>query len=188
MRKAVARRYADALFHVALEHDKIDEVAADLGALAECYSKDPDFRQLLEHRRLSPRRKKELVRLLWEGRISRLVLGFLELLIDKRRVRYLEEIYAVYVALLRAARNIAVAEVKTPYPLAPDVQARLVEVLERLTRKKIELQVQVEPELLGGLYVKVGDRVYNGTVRKRLELLGAYLLERPLGSREVSSG
>ncbi|MDH7576649.1 MAG: F0F1 ATP synthase subunit delta [Bacillota bacterium] len=184
---AIARRYADALFHVAQEHGKLDEVAADLQLLLGFLTQEPDLKELLGHQRISIRRKKEIVRNLWQSRISRLVLGFLELLVDKRRERYLEDIVDVYLNLLRATRNIAVADVKTAYPLDPEMQVKLKRVLETVTRKNIELKISVEPDLIGGLVVKVGDRIFDGSVTKRLELLGARLTERSLGKLEVGS-
>lgn len=185
IQQALARRYADALFHLAREHGRLDEVAADLRLLAGFLKQEPDLKELLGHQRISIRRKKEIVRELWGNRVSRLVMGFLELLIDKRRERYLEAISEAYFALLRAERNIAVAEVKTAFPLDQELEARLCLALERITGKKIELRVDTRPELIGGLVVKVGDRIFDGTVTKRLELLGARLAQKSLGKLEV---
>lgn len=185
IKHTIARRYAEALFHVAQEQGELDEVLADLQLLVGFLRQEPELKELLEHRRISLRRKKEIVRDFWQNKVSRLVVGFLELLIDRRRERHLEAIYEVYLDLLRFARNIVVAEVKTAYPLGPETEAQLQSVLEKVTKKKIELKISVQSELLGGLVVKVGDRIFDGSVARRLELLETNLTESPLGKLEV---
>ncbi len=88
---------------------------------------------------------------------------------------------------MRSERNIVVAEVATALPIDESLQSRLQEVLERRTGKQVELRISVHPELIGGLAVKIGDRIYDGSAVKRLELMGARLAQRSLGKLEVGS-
>ncbi|HAA89098.1 MAG: ATP synthase subunit delta [Thermoanaerobacterales bacterium 50_218] len=183
--KVVARRYAEALFEVASEQQNLDQVLEDLRLVVEFLRVSPELKQLLEHQKLSFGKKKEIIRELWGNKVSDVVLIFLELLVDKRRERYLEAIYEVYQELLRSTRNIVLAEVKTAFPLEEEDKKELIDVLEKLTRKKVELEVSVDPELIGGIVVKIGDRIFDGSIAKRLELLKAHLAERPLEKYEV---
>ncbi len=185
IRKVVARRYAEALFEVASEQQKLDQVLEDLKLVIEFLRVSPELKRLLEHQKLSFGKKKEIIRELWGSKVSEVVLIFLELLVDKRRERYLEAIYEVYLELLRANRNIVLAEVKTAFPLEEEEQKELVGVLEKLTKKKVELKASVDPELIGGIQVKIGDRIFDGSIAKRLELLKTHLAESPWEKFEV---
>lgn len=173
-RAAVARRYAKALFQLAKEQGNLERVASDLELISR-FLEDPQLKELLESRRISSRKKKEIARELWGRHVSTAVLAFVELLFDKQRERILDAIIDAFGALLLADRNIAVAEVKTAFPLDAEAEERLRQALERYFKKKIQLRVSVVPELIGGVVVKVGDRVFDGSVAKRLALMEAHL-------------
>lgn len=185
--KAIARRYGCAMFYAAKENGLLDQVAADFQLVMRFLEQSPELRELLSHQRITTRHKKEIARNLWQNRVSQLFLGFIELIIDNRRENYLGEIPEAYHNLLRSERNIVVAEVATALPIDESLQSRLQEVLERRTGKQVELRISVHPELIGGLAVKIGDRIYDGSAVKRLELMGARLAQRSLGKLEVGS-
>ncbi|MGB9791382.1 MAG: F0F1 ATP synthase subunit delta [Thermacetogeniaceae bacterium] len=175
MRKnAVARRYAKALFQLAKEQGSLEQVASDLQLISR-FLEDPQLKELLEDRRISSRRKKEMARELWGKYVSMTVLAFVDLLFDKQRERILDTIIDVFKELLLAEKNIAVADVKTAFPLDAEAEEQLRQALERYFKKKIELRVSVVPELIGGVVVKVGDRVFDGSVAKRLALMEEHL-------------
>lgn len=184
---AIARRYAAALFDAARENGQLDQVLSDWQLVMSFLQQDPRLGSLLQHQRLSTRRKQEIVRELWEHRVSRLFLGFMELIIDKRRERFLVAIYEVFAGQVRQLRNIAIAEVKTAFALDRQSELGLQHALAKLTGKQIELQVSLHPELIGGLVVKIGDRVMDGSAIKRLQLLGAHLVDRSHGKLEVGT-
>ncbi len=177
---AVARRYAAALFQAAQENGQLDEIMSDYQLVMSFLTQDRRLGELLQHQRISTRRKKEIVRGLWEARVSSLMLIFLELIIDKHRERWLEPIYDLFSDQVRRLNNVAVAEVKTAYALDKQTELRLQQKLEQLTGKKIEMQVSLHPELIAGLIVKIGDRIFDGSATKRLQLLGERLVDRSL--------
>jgi F-type H+-transporting ATPase subunit delta len=187
IQNVVARRYADALLKAARESDQVDQVLSDWELVMSFLKQDPRLGEMLRHQRLSTCCKRDIVRELWGDRVSRLFLGFLELIIDKRRERYLADIYEVFTGKVRQLRNIAIAEVRTAFTLDEQSQSDLVKALSKLTGKQIELRVSVVPELIGGLAVKIGDRVIDGSAVKRLQLLGARLVGRSNGKLEVGT-
>ncbi|MGD0153766.1 MAG: ATP synthase F1 subunit delta [Thermacetogeniaceae bacterium] len=187
IQNTVARRYAAALFQAAQDNGQLDEIMADFQLVLSFLRQEPRLGDILQHQRLSTRRKKELVRGLWETRVSRLFLNFLELIIDKRRERFLEIIYSLFAAQVRLLHNVAVAEVKVAYALDRQAELSLQQALERLTGKKIEMQISLHPELIGGLVVKIGDRIIDGSATKRLQLLGERLVDRSHGKLEVGT-
>ena len=88
---------------------------------------------------------------------------------------------------MRQVHNIVVVEVKTAFPLDRQAELHLIGALERLTGKQIELETSLHPELIGGLAVKIGDRIIDGSVTKRLQLLGRSLVGRSNGKLEVGT-
>jgi len=176
IQNAIARRYADALFNAAQENGQVDQVLSDWQLVISFLQQDPRLGELLQHQRLSRRTKKEIIRELWANRVSQLFLGFLELIVDKRRERFLAAIYDVFKGKVLQVRNISIAEVKTAFALDKQSELNLIKALSDLTGKQIELQVSLHPELIGGLAVQIGDRVIDGSVVKRLQLLGMRLV------------
>jgi len=184
IKEAVARRYAKGLFDVACEMNIIEEVSADLDKVAALLEQEPDLQDVLEYRRVPARVKKEIIRNLMQDSISPVVLGFLEILIDKHREQSFSAIRESYRDFLRRHKNIVVAAVKTAYPLESQFEVKLQEVLKEATGKNIELHVKVHPEMIGGLVVQIGDRVYDGSVTKHLEMMRTRIMERSLGKLE----
>lgn len=185
IREAVARRYAKGLFDVAYEMNMVEEVAQDLDGIAELLEQEPSLQEVLECRRVPTHVKKEIIRNIFQERISPVVLGFLEILIDKHRERNFGAIRESYHDFLKKYKNIIVAEVKTAFPLEPQFEEKLKEVLKKSTGKNVEIQVSVHPELIGGLVVQIGDRVYDGSVTKQLKMMGARIMKSSLGKLEV---
>lgn len=187
IQNVVARRYSKALFELAKEQGALEQVTGDLLKISRSLEGEPRLEELMSHQRLSPGQKKKLALEIWQKAVSPLVMSFLLLLVDKHRERHLAAIVAMFMELLRSERNVAVAEIKTAYPLEPEEVERVQRALERALGKKLEMQVSVHPELIGGLVVKVGDRVLDGSVIKRLSLMKERLAERPIGKLEVGS-
>lgn len=183
--KAVARRYAKGLFDVAQEMKIIEQVAEELNQVIELLQEQSELREILEYGGTPTKVKKEIITGLFEEKLSSVVVSFMDLLIDKHRERHLDEIVNSYNDLLRKHNNIAVAEVKTAYPLEPEFERKLQDVLAKAIGKNIELQVRVHPELIGGLVVQIGDRVFDGSIAKHLEMMKARFMERSLGKLEV---
>ncbi len=186
IKEAVARRYAKGLFDVACELKAVDEVAQDLEQIAALLAQEPDLQEVLEYRRVPTMAKKEIIRKIMQDRISPVVLGFLEILVDKHREGSFGAIREAYRDLFRKHKNIVVASIKTAYPLGSQVELNLRDVLQKATGKSIELHVSVHPELLGGLVVQIGDRVFDGSVTKNLQMMGARIMERSQGKLEVN--
>src|SRR4029079_6906553 len=105
-------------------------------------------------------------------------LAFLKLLLSKRRIEILAEIHQEFQRLLRNFQNIATATAVTAIPLLPAEQQGIIATLESITGKKIELETTVDPSVIGGGLVRVGDTVYDSTVKGDLERLRKVLLAR----------
>lgn len=169
--KSVARRYAAAFFDLAKESGKLEEMQQELQTVSDALQANRELKKVFYHKMIREKDKKEVVRAVFEGRISATTMNFLFLLVDKKREEYLDLIIQAYVRMANEARNIMDAGVISAIELAPSDIKELQERLSAITGKNVRLQTQVDPKILGGLVVRVGDRVIDGSISKRLQML-----------------
>lgn len=173
--EAVARRYARALLEVALEKADPGQLARELHAAGELLEAHPQLRAALAHPAVSGERKRVIATAAFRG-ASQVLSRLLELLVARERTLLLPEIGRAYARLWNAHRNVAAAEAVTAAPLATGQAAALAAALGRATGKTVELQNVVDPEILGGVLVKMEGRTFDGTVRGRLNNLRGKLV------------
>ena len=171
----VAERYASALFEVAKRKGVEDEVDRHLGLVKDLY-KEPTFRKLLASPRIRVERKMESLRRGLEGVVNPLILRLAELLLDRKRVGHLPDISDAFTRMLEDQRGIARAKVHTAVPLDAELEKSLTDVLESITGKKIFMERHVDASLIGGVAVRVGDRLLDSTIRTRLKEMKEELL------------
>ncbi len=176
--ESVARRYAAALFGLAQKTGTVDTVDTDLTMVADAYRTARQFRAILSDPNLAEGVKKTALNGVFKNRISETTLSFLNLLVDKRRATLLPEIQREFDRLALQVQNIARATAVTAVPLKPAEVKSLSKSLEERTGKKIELTTEVDPSVLGGVLVRIGDNVIDGTVRGNLDRLRARLLAK----------
>lgn len=167
----VARRYARALFEEARARGQAEAIDADVALLYESFTASRELARVFESPVIPREKKKKIIETLFGGRLQPLTVRFLELLVEKERESLLPAIVAAYRTLLDEEQGIIEAQVRTAFPLDEAGAQPLVAKLERLTGKKIRLQLQQDPSLIGGVVVRVGDTVYDGSVRQQLTAL-----------------
>jgi len=165
-----ANRYAKALFDVALE-EKADlaQVDRDLEAVVSMMQASPEF-AAASNRGLSDATRKSLIEAVSKAMtLTTPVTRLLVLLAQDRRLSYLPDLAAAFRERLLAHQNIVRAEVTSAVPLSPEKTKALEDSLSKVTGKKVELSVSIDPELLGGVVAKIGSTVYDGSVRTQLQ-------------------
>ena len=173
----IVRRYAAALFRTAQRAGLIDAVESDLGLVSFLFENSPDMWGAIRSPVVSPERKRQILRDVFAGRVQQVTLDYLDLLVDKRREEVIPETQGEYVALANEARGLVEADVTTAVTLDTDDETRLRDKLGALTGKHVRLRRLVEPEIVGGVIVKIGDRVIDGSIRGRLAALKEKLSE-----------
>jgi len=169
---AVATRYAAALADVALEQKTADRVKQDLAALIEAFSSAADLRIFLESPAAARQAKQKVVETLASRMdLSPAVRNFVHVLVDHRRTEMLAEIQRAFQAELNRRLGIAEAEVISARELTTAEKQRLTTALERRTGMKMEAHFRTDQALLGGLVVRIGSTVYDGSVREQLARL-----------------
>lgn len=181
---SIARRYALALYEEAERQNLLDKVDEDIEMLRASFETSRQLVLLFESPIIPREKKAAIIQQLFADRIHPITLRFLRLLIEKER----EDIFPSVVLAFRKHHDsqlgITEARAKVPLPLRPEEEKRLIEALERITGKRIRLQVEQDPEMIGGVVVRVGDTVYDGSVRNQL----ASLREQFAGRSFVTNG
>lgn len=184
--RTVARRYANALYEEADEAGVLEAVDDDVLMLRRSLTSNDELSRFFESPVISPEKKDDIVQSLLEDRIEPLTLQFLRLLVRKDRETLTKAILDQYQSLRDEQRGVVVARVQVAQPLADADRETLVEALEAKTGKSIRLQVEEEPELIGGLVIRIGDRVFDGSVRNQLTNLRDRLRDSALSQGAVS--
>ncbi len=166
-RKA-ARRYASALFEYAVAHDEVAVVERDLGLVCARLVADRELGQVLAHPVLDGQAKAEIVRAAFGDALSAGMLRFLDLLIENKRTGTLPAVREYYAALADEHHGIVRAEVASAVRLTPGEEEQLRGRLRSMFGKRPEISTRVDPELLGGLRLRVGDLVFDGSIRAAL--------------------
>ncbi len=172
----VARRYAAALFGVARRDEILDAVEQDLTLISRFLADVPYLRAVLMQPLVSVARKNTVVDEAFGDRVTASSLNFLKLLIRKRREDLVGECIREFRALLAEHMNTVDAEAWSAVPMTLEQQERLVVSLHKLTGKKVRLMSEVDKTLVGGVVVRIGDTVMDGSVRGKLERLERQLL------------
>lgn len=165
----IAKRYARAFFEIAGEEKRYEEYYRELGRFSAVFRENKSLEEFLANPIFAQPDKKAVVESVLEKiRISPLTANFLKLLADKRRIEILPDIEHCYRELMDNALKKARVTVKTALPLSGELSRRLQSGLEELTGKEVEMTVLEEPSLIGGIVVRVGDTLYDGSIRAQL--------------------
>lgn len=175
--KTLAKRYAAALLTVADMKGTVEETEANLLALRDAYHKDARMRAVLHQPKLSRSQRKRILRLPFENRAHRTFLEFLDLLVDKNRVALIPEIADMFDRLADASQGVVRVGVKSFLPLSDSEQSTLRQKLVKITGKKVHLDLETDATLKGGMLIRIGDTVVDGTVARRLKALAERLTE-----------
>jgi F-type H+-transporting ATPase subunit delta len=171
---AAGRRYAKALFTLAQEESRVAEIREELFNLSEFVAQNPELSRVL----LTPlhpvdERKNVLDALIRKAGLSTTVRHFMAFLVDQRRLVDFDGIREEYERLADEQAGLVTAEVVSARELDANDEERLRRALSAATGREVRLDIQLDPELIGGVIAKVGDLVFDGTLRAQLGQLRA---------------
>jgi F-type H+-transporting ATPase subunit delta len=172
---SAAKRYAQAVFSLGKERGNLDAWLRDLDLLASIVA-DQRVANFLENPSVGHERRIEALETALGSGVQPETRNLVRVVIEHNRTAMIPAIRDVFVDLVRAERGIAVAQVTTAERLSPDEQQLVREKLEQLTGKRIELELKIDPEIIGGIVIRIGDQVIDGSVRNKLERLRLRLL------------
>ncbi len=166
----IARVYAESLFEVAREHDKLDSIRDQLGEFAEVVAENRDMQVFLFSPYFSSAEKRDGIARAVSGAEEELV-NFLELLAEKHRMPAIFRIRRRYDELWTKANRRLEVRLVSAVELDPKVVERVGAEIERQTDRKIDLESEVDDRVLGGLVLRVGNMVLDASLRSKLERL-----------------
>ena len=178
--RKVAIRYAEALLIAAKDAGLVAGVAESYAGLLVTVAGNRDLATFLQAPQVPTQDKKALMKSVFGPRIEPLLLAFFDLLFDRNRLESFRDIGEVFAELVEADQGITRARVVTAVALPGDLETRLRAKLESVTGKTVILEKRVDPAVIGGVCVTLGDRILDGTVRTNLDRL-----RKTLGNAQV---
>lgn len=181
-RTAVARTYADALLELAAREGAEEDWLGCLGEVAGLVREDAEFRAFLLTPRISLEEKREVLRSALGGRYPEAFVRFLLVVLEKRRASLLPAMDHEYRELLNERTGRIHAEVTLTFEPDADLRDEIESALSRVLGRTVAADFRREPRLVGGMVVRVQDRVLDGSIRRRMQLLRRELLEGATGA------
>lgn len=169
MAKLVAKTYGDALFELAVEENKLDTIAQDVSTLVTAFSENGELARLMSHPKISKEEKLEVMTSILKGNVAEEIDGFVRIIVEKGRYPELDGMLNYFLERYKEYRNIGTAYVTTAVALN-DTQRQQVEkrLLETTKYETMEVQYSVDEALLGGMVIRIGDRVVDSSIQTKL--------------------
>ncbi len=171
MAKLVSTTYAQALYEVALELDRLDQIRDEFGFINETFKTHPEFYEVFRTPKINKEERKDIINNVFKDKVSKEVMNFMKILIDKRRGAAVDGIYNEYVSMVDEKKGVVKAVVESAVELTSEEQAALTEKLAKVTEREVKLTCVVKPAVIGGLIVRIGDKVIDGSVKSRLDIM-----------------
>lgn len=176
LNQAVARRYARALFELAQEKGLLDQIDQEFGMVVSMIEANRQLQSVMNDVLIAPEVKRDLVEKVLRGKVSPLLMNFLLVVVNKRREAYFPQMYRIFLDLANEARGVVEVEVRSAVALPQETTQALEQKLVTRLGKRVKFQTQVAPELIGGLVVRVGDELMDGSVKTRLRRMHERLI------------
>jgi F-type H+-transporting ATPase subunit delta len=186
--ETIAKNYAETLFDLALKHEGLDTFSEGIDTVVGLLDQNPSFKQFLETPRIADREKKAVLRKALGEALPKQLLNFLLVTVDKRRQRLLGSIAEAFHALLDEHLGRIHVTVTVARALDPAVVEELSGRLSALLGREAIPHLRVKPGILGGVHLKTGDTVYDGTLRRRMKQLKRQLVSAELPDVGFSPG
>ena len=169
MAKIVSKVYGDALFELALEKQSVTALYEEAEALRKIFRDNGELMQLLTHPKISKEEKEAAVKAIFDGRVSDDMAGFLVLVVDKGRADELDAVIGYFLSVVKEYKKIGVVDVASAVELTDAQKEKLCEKLLATTDyATLEVNYRVDAALIGGLVVRIGDRVVDSSIRTKL--------------------
>ncbi len=179
--ESLATGYAQALFEVADKRGGAEDIEKDLDGIKDLLETNRKFRDILYHPSITRTEKKDIIgKIIAPQCSSKWVKNLLYILVDKRRERMLDYLPDVFKGVARRIRGVISVKVQTVFPLTETKLDKLKKNLEKLTKKKVELETEVNKEIIGGMLIRIENKIIDGRLVNHLKNLKKNLLKTAL--------
>ena len=174
----MSKTYGDALFELGLEQDNLDLLFEEAGGVQKAFSDNEELLKLLSHPKITKEEKHKIIENVFSGRVSGDIEGFLHVIVDKDRYREIPAIFAYFIHKVKEHKGIGTARVSSAKELTRiQKRALTMRLLETTRYKSFDVEYQVDPDLLGGLVIRIEDRVLDSSLRTQLDRLSKELTQ-----------
>ena len=174
----IAKRYARAFFEIAEEEKQFEKYYNELQGFSEVVNSNENLKEFLANPIFDQHDKRDVVdAVLQRIGMTGITASFLRLLADKRRIGILADIVACYRELMDSVLKKQRVQVKTAFPLSPELSEHLKKGLGEMTGKQVEVTIDHDASLLAGIVVRVGDTLYDGSIKTQLNKIRSLLGE-----------
>lgn len=184
MAKLVSKTYGEALYEVAMEsgEDKAVQLMEEIRSVIDILKENPKFDELMKHPGIAKQEKLSIVDEVFKGRVSDELAGLLGVVVSKERYSELPAIFQYFIDKVKELKRIGVAYVTTAMELS-ETQKKAVEakLLETAGYKEMEIHYSVDSAIIGGMIIRINDRVVDSSIRTKLEGLTKQLMAAQLG-------
>lgn len=178
MAKLISKTYGEALFELAVSENKADTLSREIQMVLEVLKENPEFSEIMNHPKIIKEEKLEVIETVFQGRVSDELTGFIRLIVEKGRYGQIQEIMQYFLDQVKRLDGIGVAFVVSALPLREEQKKQVEEKLLATTAfRKMEMHYRVDKGLIGGLVIRIGDKVADGSIRTKLNILERQLLK-----------
>ena len=164
----VASRYAKSLLALALEQGELENAYNDMKLVSETCDSSKDLSLLLQSPIVKPDKKTEILREIFAGRLGKLSLSFIDIIIKKRRENYLEAIARKFQNQYKSHKNILTAVVTSAVGLDDNIRSEIMKIVKDSANAEVELVEKANKDLIGGLILRVGDKQIDASIQRKL--------------------
>ncbi len=169
MAKLVSKTYSEAIFDYAIEEGRLDDIQQEFNFVVKAFTEFPDFYNIIKTPKINIEEKKMVLEETFKDSISQTLLNFLKIIIDKNRGTDILDIKRDFDLRVDAHNGVITATVESVIPLTEEQLESLANNLYQRTGKKVKISTALNPKLLGGVVVKMGDQIIDGSVRFKLD-------------------
>lgn len=178
MAKLISKTYGDALFELSVEENEVDSMNEEIGALLQILKENPELNSLMNHPKILKEEKLQVLDNIFEGKVSNKLLGFLHIIVTKDRYKEIDQILEYFIAQVKELKKIGVAYVTTAVELKEEQKAQVVKrLLETTNYETMEMHYQIDQSLIGGMQIRIGDRIVDSSISTKLDELQKKLLK-----------
>lgn len=172
MAKLVSKTYGDALFELAVEEKTLDQTAEEVRAVRAAMRENADLNRLMNHPKIVKEEKIKLIEDIFTGRVSGALVGLMRMIVEKGHYNEMEDVFHYFIDRVKEYRNIGTAYVTSAQELS-DAQKAAVEkrLLETTRYVQFEMHYSVDAGLIGGMVIRIGDRVVDSSILTKLQRL-----------------
>lgn len=178
MAKLIEKVYGEALFELAVEEGKTEALLEEVQTVKQVLADNPELAKLMQHPGIPENEKEKVLEDIWGGRAGREITGLMLLLLKKEHYRQLPLVLDYFLEKVREKERIGTAYVKTAAPLSESQKEKVEKrLLETTSYKSFQIHFDIDESLIGGMVIRIGDRVLDNSIKTRLENLSRQLYQ-----------